>query len=68
MSLSERQREGYEKILLAETLDKKIEVREKEFGASGDAEFLKLWYLLAKGIPVKDWSASDKKQFDTLYS
>ena len=67
MSLSERQREGYEKVLLADTLDKKVEVLEKEFGARGDAKYLKFWYMMAKGNPKKDWQASEKKEFENWY-
>jgi hypothetical protein len=66
MSLSERQRETYEKILLAKTMPEKTKIVEDDLTGE-DQKKLKFWFKLAQGQAKKDWPQADKKEFEEWY-
>lgn len=58
MSNAERQRETFEKILLAKTIPEKEEIVEKEL-IGEDQKKLKYWYKLAQNKPITSWAKAD---------
>ena len=63
MSNAERQRETFEKILLAKTIPEKIEIVEKELIGEEQLK-LKFWYKLAQNKPIKSWTKAEQEEFE----
>ena len=66
MSLTERQRETYEKILLAKSIPEKAAVVENDL-TGDDQKKLRYWFKLAQGQAKATWSAAERKEFDSWY-